>query len=142
MATDSKVTLPMPKPDGEPQPDMVVMRSTESAQTVQFFPGQAVNWPKRNGAGIDGDRLENSMVETIGVEDGNPVAVIRSLTNGQTAKLVGLAGGVVVFYGPMPKQVLTKVKDAGGNDVEVEMYPVPEGCVRKGSDIISKQLVK
>lgn len=132
---------PAPKPEKpvELQADVVVMDASDGKHRQQYSVGAAVIWPRRAWLEVDANRFDNTLVEDIGVEGGAPFALLRSLLNGQTAKLVGYPGGTVIFYGPEPA-----AKKLTNEDGEVigEEYPVPPDCVRVGNDIKHKKFAK
>lgn len=107
------------------QPDVVVIEG------VMYYVGGTKSWPRREHLPADADRLENTLVEDVRLEGETPVAFLRSMGNGQTAKVVGYPGGSVVYYGPLA--VAAKFKTSDG--VEYEEYPLPKDCFRENNDI-------
>jgi hypothetical protein len=114
------------------QPDVVVIGEE------QFYVGCPMSWPRRSYDPADADRMDQTLVETVELADGVPVVTLRSLVNGQTARIVGLACGQAIYYSPAPKA--EKGKNAAGADIEV--FPVPAGCVREGNDIKHAKFAK
>jgi hypothetical protein len=112
----------VPKPT---QPDMVVIEG------VAYYPGGTRAWPRREHLPADADRLENTMVEAVWLDGNTPMALLRSMVNGQTARIVGYPGGSVVYYSPLPTAAKRKTDDG----VEYEEYPLPPECFRENNDI-------
>jgi hypothetical protein len=116
----------------QPRPDVVVINGE------QYYLGCPLAWPRRKYAPEDANRLDNCMVEFVALDGEIPSALLRSMVNGQTARVVGYAGGSVIFYSPVP--VAKIVKDANGNDIEE--YPLPENCIRQEGSIVHKKFAK
>lgn len=104
----------------ELKPDMVEICGQKYA--VGSFP----MWPVR-GTPEDAGRLDSTLVEEVGIENGHPFALLRSQNNGQTVKILGLSGGALYLYAPMPVR---------GADMQ---YPIPPDCIREGSSIRHKK---
>lgn len=105
----------------------------------QYFVGGNISWPSRRGLPEDADRLDQTKVEMIGVDGQVPWALLRSMNNGQTAKIVGLAGGVSIAYSKLP---VAKVVPGKDGEADRQVFPLPEGCVRRGEDILHRKFIK